>query len=232
LGADEFDGAKVVEGEAVLTHQPAKPTAQGQSCYSRTGHYAARDGQTMQLCLAVELAPRHAALSAHRPVAGIDMDALHRGEIDHYSAIDGGSACHVVASATNGDFEAELLGKFDGIDYVRHALASGHQGRALVDEAIMYLSRILVLCIGRCQQLSGKAVGKLRGGFGQRNYGGHDALSQFFVPQYLSTRPRQVQARRFQVQMNDFHLHWAGMRGLNVTDIRAMPLHINLPNAR
>jgi hypothetical protein len=30
FGGDEFDGSKVVEGEAVLAHQPAQPATQGE----------------------------------------------------------------------------------------------------------------------------------------------------------------------------------------------------------
>jgi hypothetical protein len=66
-----------------------------------------------------------------------------------------------VASSANGDLEAKLLRNFDSIYYVRYATASDDEGRALIDEAIVHLPRILISRIGGCQQLSQEGLGKL-----------------------------------------------------------------------
>ena len=177
-------------GEAVLAHQPAEPAAQGKPGYSSAGHDATRDRQVVELSLAIELTPRNSTLSTHGQAAGIDVNSLHRGEVDHYPAINSGAASHVVASSANGDLEAKLLRNFDSIYYVRYATASYDEGRALIDEAIVHLPRILISRIGGCQQLSQEGLGKLRGGIGNRSHCNHGAFSLGLVRNHPLPPPR------------------------------------------
>src|SRR3954454_10339803 len=57
LGGDELDGSKVVEGEAMLAHQPAQPATQRQPRDASALNIPALDRQAVQLCLAIELGP-------------------------------------------------------------------------------------------------------------------------------------------------------------------------------
>src|SRR5205085_9434069 len=69
-GGDELDGPQIIECQAVLAHQPAQPAAEGEPGDARGGDHAAGHRQTMQLRLAVKLAPGDAALRPHRSALG------------------------------------------------------------------------------------------------------------------------------------------------------------------
>ena len=129
-------------------------------------NHPARDRQTVQLGLAIELAPGDATLRPHRTALGIDVNAFHRRQVDHQSAIDGRASRHVVTAATNRDFEAQLAREVDGIDYVGDATASGDQRRALVHQTVVDLSRFLVARVRRPQELPGERAGKFSGNLG------------------------------------------------------------------
>ena len=90
----------------------------------------------------------------------IDVNALHRRQVDHQPAIDGRAPCHVVTAATNRHLEAELAREIDGIDDVGHAAASGNQCRALVDQTVVDLPRVLVARVRRLQELAREGGGK------------------------------------------------------------------------
>ena len=158
FGGDELDRDEIVEREAILAHQPAQPAAEGEPGDARAGNHAARDRQAVQLRLAIELAPGDAALRPHRSVLGIDVNALHRRQVDHHPAIDGRASGHVVAAAANRHLEAKLAREIDGIDHVGHAAASGDQRRPLVDQSVVDLPRVLVAHVRGLQELPPKNV--------------------------------------------------------------------------
>ena len=70
VGGDDVGGEQVVDGQAVLAHQPAEPAAEGQAGDAGVRHGAAGRGQAERLRLAVELAPQHAALARRRAAVG------------------------------------------------------------------------------------------------------------------------------------------------------------------
>ena len=158
FGGDELDGPRLSRARPYLPiSQPSPPprvspaipvvettppvTARPCSCVSR-----------------LSSRPGDAALRAHRSALGIDVNALHRRQVDHHPAIDGRASRHVVAAAANRDLEAELARELDGIDDVGHAAASGDQCRALVHQSVVDLSRFLVAGVRRLQELSPEGV--------------------------------------------------------------------------
>ena len=177
VGGDELDGPQIIERQAVLAHQPAQPAAEGEPGDARGGDHAAGDRETVQLRLAVELAPGDAALRPHRSALGIDVDALHRRQVDHHPAIDGRAPRHVVAAAANRNLEAEPAGEIDGIHHVGHAAASGDQCRPFVDQSVVDLPRVLVAHVRRLQELSSEGCGKLGGSAGDGCDRRHGVLS-------------------------------------------------------
>ena len=72
VGRDEIDGEQVVDGRAVLAHQPADPAAERQAGDPGVGDDAAHGGEPEELRLAVELAPQHAGLRARSPRLRVD----------------------------------------------------------------------------------------------------------------------------------------------------------------
>src|SRR5207245_5926863 len=116
LGGDEFDGAKIVEGQAVLAHQPAHSTAEGEASDSGAGHHTAGNRQAVQLRLAIELGPGHATLSPRSPSVGIDVNAFHPRQVDHQSALYGRPPRHIMTAATDCHLKAQLSREGDSVN--------------------------------------------------------------------------------------------------------------------
>src|SRR5262245_8492801 len=77
FGSHQVDGAKIVEGQAILAHQPTQSSAESEPGNSGAGHDPTRDSQAVQLCLAVELNPGDASLGAHRKSLGVELVPFH-----------------------------------------------------------------------------------------------------------------------------------------------------------
>src|SRR4029077_9644163 len=82
VGDDDIDRPEVVAGETVFAGEPAKATPQGEAGDAGVGDRAPGRRQAENLCLAIEIRPGGAALSACRTPYRIDPDAAHAGEID------------------------------------------------------------------------------------------------------------------------------------------------------
>ena len=131
----------------------------------------------VQLGLAVDLAPGDAALDAHRSVLRVDVNALHRHQVDHQPTIDGGASRHVVAAAAHRHLQAQPACELDGIGHVGGAVAAGDQRGALVDQAVVDPSRVLIAAVRWLQQLPGEGGGGLGDGIGQGCDCAHGAFS-------------------------------------------------------
>ena len=105
LGGDHLGLHEVVDGEPVLAHQPADAAAQAEAADAGVAHDAARGGQTVGLCLVVDVAPQGATLDEGGALDGIDRDGAHRREVDDDAVVAHCGAGHVVASASYGDLE-------------------------------------------------------------------------------------------------------------------------------
>ena len=158
VGRHELDREQVVGGEAELRHQPAETAAERQAGDSRRRDRAARDGEAVELRLAVELLPEHAALRAHRPRGGIDVDALHRREVDHQPAVGDGGAGDVVPAAADRELPALLARGVDRADDVRRPAAAGDQRGPPVDQPVVDATHLVVGRISRLENLSGEAL--------------------------------------------------------------------------
>jgi hypothetical protein len=154
-GGDELDGAEVVDGEAVLAHQPAETAAEGEPTDTGRGHDAARAREPVKLSLAVVVAPRRAALSPRAARARVDVDRPHGGQIDHETTVADGVARNVVSAAADGDLEAPLSAEANRRLDVGGAVTAGHEGRPPIDQAIVYTPRVVVSRIRRRQHGTG-----------------------------------------------------------------------------
>ena len=105
VGRDELDREQVVRGQSVLRHQPAEAAAEGQPGDPGRRDGAARDGEPVRARGVVQLAPEHAALGPHGRLLGVDLDALHLGEVDHHAAVRDRAAGDVVAAAADRHLE-------------------------------------------------------------------------------------------------------------------------------
>ena len=85
----------------------------------------------------VELPPDHAALGANGTPDGIDVDSLHRGQVDHQPAVGDGAPCDVVTAASDGDLQVVVAPEVDGVDHICGAEAACDDRRTLVDEPVV-----------------------------------------------------------------------------------------------
>src|SRR5262245_2142380 len=125
----------------------------------------------MDLRLAVVLLPEDAALGSGEPRSGIDMDALHRRQVDHEPVVDGGPTGHVVAATADGHFQIQRPGELHGVGHVGGAPAAGDEGRALVYEPVVNAASLLVAGVARLKELSGESRSEVSNGRGKRHGG-------------------------------------------------------------
>ena len=114
VGGHDVGGEQVVDGEAVLAHQPAEPAAESEAGDAGVRHRAAGGGQPERLRLAVELAPQHPALRLGRARVGIDADALHRRQVDDEAAIVGAVPRRAVPATAHRHQQVVFAGELDG----------------------------------------------------------------------------------------------------------------------
>ena len=90
--------------------------AECQSTDPRMGHDTRGRRQPEHLSLAVQAAQRGPTFDPSNLPNRIDMNALHRGEIDHQAIIADGFAGNVVTAASHRNQQIELPGEFYHID--------------------------------------------------------------------------------------------------------------------
>src|SRR5262249_21533423 len=114
VGRDDVDGEEIVDREAVLSHQPADATAEGEPGDSGVAHDSTGGGQTVRLRLAVDVAPQRTTLHPGPAGGGIDPRGPHRREVDDDPVVANGGARNVVASAAYGDLQIVVAGETHG----------------------------------------------------------------------------------------------------------------------
>ena len=78
VGRYDVNGEDVVDREAVLAHQPADATAEGEPGDAGVADDSSGGGQTVRLRLAVDVAPQRTTLHPDFAVGGIDPHGSHR----------------------------------------------------------------------------------------------------------------------------------------------------------
>ena len=88
----------------------------------------------------------------------VDVDSLHRRQIDHQAVVDRGAAGDVVAAAADGDLEAERARELHGIGDVGRPVAAGDQRRPLVDEPVVHAAGVVIAGIVGLEELTAEAL--------------------------------------------------------------------------
>ena len=119
---------------------------------------------TARPCSAVapfELGPGEPALRAHRAARGIDVGALHLGEVDHHGAVGDRAPGHVVATAADADVEpGRAREAHAGSGVLRAAAAHDDRGRP-IDKAVVDPAGRVVAVVRRPQDAPGEAAGEV-----------------------------------------------------------------------
>ena len=159
--SNEVDGEEVVDRRAVLAHQPADPAAERQAGDPGVRNDAADGGEPEVLRLAIELAPQHARLGAHRARCRVDSDALHRRKVDHEPAIADRMSADSVATGAHRDDQIALARVANGRDHVGDAGAACDPGRPAVDRAVPDPATGVIAGACRREQLAAQRVPQL-----------------------------------------------------------------------
>jgi hypothetical protein len=149
FGRHELDRVHVVGRQPVLRHQPAETAAE-----CEPGDAGGRDrttghGEPVGVGLAIQLAPEHAPLRPYGTRARVDIDPLHRAQIDHQRPVDHGTSRNVVTAATHADVEVLCAREPNGVRDVGSALAARDQRRVAVDQSVVDSARFLVAAVAR-----------------------------------------------------------------------------------
>ena len=198
LGGDHLGLHEVVDGEPVLAHEPADAAAQAEAADAGVAHDAARGGQTVCLCLVVDVAPQGAALDEGRALDGIDRDGAHRREVDHDPVVAHRGAGHVVASASYGDLEVAVAGEAHRCGHVGGAAAAGDQSRSSVDGAVPYGAGVVVVIV-----VGGDHVAPEPGDL-HRGWCGHRSSSGRWAHRNIGGHRGEVSDLDFEVRNLDF----------------------------
>ena len=107
---DELDLAQRVDGEALLTHEPADAAAEGEAADAHVAGVARADRQAERCEDRGDVRPSGTAPDAHEPV-GANLDRGELGEVDDEAVVDRQEA---VSAAADGDGQAGCRGEADG----------------------------------------------------------------------------------------------------------------------
>ena len=158
LGGHQFEGHDIVAGEAVFPCEPADTAAERQACNAGLRDHARRHRQTENVRLAIQFAEQHARLDAGAACCGIDVNALHAGQVDDDAAVAQGAAAHVVTTAAYRDEQSVFAREAHRGDDVRQSRASGDEPRTLVDAGVPDPPRGLVLGVAVPDHCARKAA--------------------------------------------------------------------------
>jgi hypothetical protein len=155
-GQDHLGRQQVVDGQPIAAHQPALTATQGQARDPRARDRAAGRCEPKRRGCSIELADEYAWLRSDRLPDWIDVDALHRRQVDHQSFVGDGLSGDVVAASAYGDLQSLLAAEVDRVDHVCGAKAAGDQGGSLVDEAVVDAPRLVVVGGAGTEDLAGE----------------------------------------------------------------------------
>ena len=153
VGGHDLGLDQVVSCQAAAPLDPAAAAAQRQSGDAGGREPTAGHGETVLLRRLIELAPCDASLCPDDPRLRIDLDRLHRREVDDESVVAGAVADRRVPTTADGDRQAVLAAEVDGVLHVLDARAAGDQRRTSVEVAVPDVPRLLVAIVAVLEQL-------------------------------------------------------------------------------
>ena len=114
VGGDDLDSLERIDGEAVLADQPADPAAQCQAADADGSGVTERRREAVGRRRVRVLAGSQARLRPCEASIDVDVESLHRAEVEDDAAIVGAVAGQAVAAAADGEPPTGLSGEPDG----------------------------------------------------------------------------------------------------------------------
>ena len=158
VGGHDGGGHQVVGGQAVHALEPAGARAEREP-----GHAGVRDApaghrEPVRLRRGVELRPGEAGAGAHGARGQIDLDALHRPDVDDEAVVDDAVAGAGVAAGAYGDRQAALAAVRDGRRDVAGVGRLGDQRRVAVDGTVVDGAGVVVALVARREDGAGEVL--------------------------------------------------------------------------
>src|SRR5580698_1133223 len=122
----------------MFAHQPADAAAEGQAADAGRGDHAAGGCQLVAFAFPVELSPLGSALRDGRVSAGVYLDAVHEGEVNHHGVVGHGLPGDAVAASADADGQLMFASEADGLHDVRDAGGPDDRGWLAVNHAVPY----------------------------------------------------------------------------------------------
>ncbi len=136
IGGDYFRAEQVVAGESVLAHDPAEPSAQGQTRKPGIRVSAGRRRQTKGLGCAVELAQPDSGLGTYHARDRIDCDSFHSSDVDYNPAVTHRFPTKAVTAGPDCRQQAVVARKVDRANDVFDLGAFNDHSGPLFDHAV------------------------------------------------------------------------------------------------
>jgi hypothetical protein len=157
IGRDHLDTDEIVTAQTMLVAQPAYAAAQGQPGDACVGDETAGGGEPAFLGCAIQFAPGQAGLGADGAPRRIDLDLLHRREVDDEAAVADRIAGHVVAASPHCNQEVMRASELDDPDYIVRAGAARDQRRSPVDHPVPHRARRVIIWIACANEFAAQA---------------------------------------------------------------------------
>jgi hypothetical protein len=175
VGRHELGTEQVVGREPVRALEPAAAAAERQPGDAGRRDAPARGRQAEGLRGAVELAPAQARSGAHGAPGGVDLDPLHRRDVDHDAAVADREPDHAVTAAAHRQRQLALARVPDRRRDVGRRSAAGDDLGAAIDHRVEHSAGVLVARVAGHDRVAGESPAEA----GVHGCGGESHLRPF-----------------------------------------------------
>ncbi len=153
VGEHDVSRKQVVDAQATTPCQVSEPAAESQTPDSGRRHDAARRSKPERVRRVIDVAPRAAALDRRDPRRRVDLDPLHRGQIEDDAIVNRSEPGNVMPAAAYGKVRFVLARKVHDGDHVGDIHAPDDERRPAVDHRVVDGARLVVALVARPDQL-------------------------------------------------------------------------------
>jgi hypothetical protein len=162
VGQHDIGAKKIIDGHAEAARKEAHPAAQGETNDARRRVGPGRRGQADRLRGPVEVRPGCPGADASDLCIRVDLDVVHRRQVDHHAAVTHGPAGDAVPASPDGDRQTLAAGVGERFDDVGCAGALDDHRRTTIDHAVPDPSSGVVLLVGREDHPPVDPIGEIR----------------------------------------------------------------------
>src|SRR6266487_2993424 len=154
IGRDEVHRQQIINGQAVLAHEPAQAAAQRQARQASSAYGAGGRGESIGLRCLHKLTQGETCLNPGRFLLWIDADAFHAREIDDHAAIADGTATDAVPTTAHSYEQVVEAPELDGSDHIDYIHAAHDHGWVFVDHPVPDPAGCVIATVVRADQFA------------------------------------------------------------------------------